>query len=255
MGIEIKEKQNKDLQGDINKEYCQHCGELKGYWCEEEKQWIEITKHRLCNKINKFNNLSILEEKYRKDTFERAETKSNIETNFLTDFQTYCENFQQAKAEGIGIFLTGQAGTGKTFYTHCIINEIEKKGNTVLAFNISKFLSEIKAEGFDEKERAILSAVKEADLIVIDDIGNERLTDWSKERMFNLFNTIYMNRKPLVCSTNLNGEQLKNHFNIQGSTKILDRIMELCKVYKFTWNSRRKEIGETKFEKIWKKEV
>ena len=235
----------------MQKEYCEFCGEVKGYWDFEENIWIEILKHRTCRLINELQDISILEKNYQQDTFENSIVVEEKEKEYLADFVKYCQNFKIALKEGIGMIFSGNAGTGKTYYTHCIINELKKNKYSVLSFNISKYLIEIKTEGFETKEKEILEAINKADLIVIDDIGNEKFTDWSKERMFNLFNTIYMNRKSLLCSTNLSGEQLKEHFSIYGSEKILDRILELCKPYKFDWKSRRAKNGQANFKKIW----
>lgn len=233
-------------------EYCQYCGEIKGYWNDEQSMWVEIEKHKTCKKINDFSSISILEKSYKNDTFENSKPQSLKESEYMLDFQVFCENFNFAKEEGIGILMTGLPGTGKTFYSHCIINELQKRKYTVLSFNLSNYLSEIKTEGFDAKEREILEAIKKVDLVVIDDIGNEKMTDWTRPIMFNLFNTIYMNKKSLLCSTNLTGERFKAHFDIQNSDKILDRIVQMCKPYKFDWKSKRAAKGKENFEKIWK---
>lgn len=69
--------------------------------------------------------------------------------------------------------------------------------------------------------------------------------------MFNLFNTIYLHKKSCIVTTNYNASELGKHLTINGSNKILDRLLELCKPFKFDWESRRKAIGQEKFKDIF----
>ena len=168
-----------------------------------------------------------------------------IRINPMTDTQA---DFFDAWEEDLHFFLYGSAGTGKTFYSNCISNELKSKGFTVLSFNISGYMQELKKEF---KEEQLLESIKSVDLVIIDDVGSEVLSDFTKEKMFNLFNTIYLEKKPCIVTTNNNAKELEEHFKINGSGKILDRLLELCKPFKFDWKSRRQEIGKNKFEEIF----
>lgn len=248
----IKEKNKKKY--DISR--CEVCGEPSRVLIEDEKSihgifyYIDNKKHSTCLKIRKYENLSIFDKNHKENIFKNSKTKNEKEKHYLESFKNYCKNFEKAKENGVGLLLTGNAGTGKTFYSNCIANELKYNSYTVLSFNISSYLQEIR-KGFDEKERELLEAIKDVDLIIIDDVGSEVLTEWAKEKMFNLFNQIYLLKKSCIITTNNNAKELEKHFEINGSGKILDRLLELCKPFKFDWESRRLEIGREKFKDIF----
>jgi len=231
-------------------EYCKYCGNEKAYYDTTEEAWIEIDIHKKCKKIAEFEKLSIFDKSSASNTFEIAEACCELEKLYIENFKKYCRNFQTAKNEGVGMFFTGNAGTGKTFYSNCISNELKKNRNTVLSFNLTGYFSELR-QGFDEKEKKILDAIKTVDIVIIDDIGNEKLTEWTKEKLFNLVNSIYLHRKPVIFSSNLTGNKLKEHFDMNGSDKIVDRLLELCKGFSFSWESRRVKKGKEKFAKVF----
>ena len=89
------------------------------------------------------------------------------------------------------------------------------------------------------------------DLIILDDVGNERLTEWSMEHLYNLFNFIYTNKKPLIINTNLSLFELEEFLTIKKSNKLTDRISELCKIFHFDWESRRSELNKEIFKELF----
>ena len=56
--------------------------------------------------------------------FENAKILSSEEKEFKKSFERYCENFEMIKKKGLGIVMIGNPGTGKTFYTNCIMNAL-----------------------------------------------------------------------------------------------------------------------------------
>ena len=235
---------------------CKYCGKPKTVtlkinnwdYTDEKVYAIDSEKHKHCDKILKYEKLSIFDKNYKQNTFENSIPKDEKEKSYLESFKRYCENFEKAKENGVGLLLTGNAGTGKTFYSNCISNELKSKGFTVLSFNISGYMQELKKEF---KEEQLLESIKAVDLIIVDDVGSEVLSEFTKEKMFNLFNTIYLEKKSCIVTTNNNAKELAEHFKLNGSEKILDRLLELCKPFKFDWKSRRQEIGQEKFKDIF----
>lgn len=235
--------------------YCEHCGKPEQYLTE--KGTLEMTDHRKCRRIAKFKRLSITSKYTDGNKFEKAEINNDKEKKYFEIYKKYVEHFELAKAEGVGFLLLGSSGTGKTFAADCIANELTKRGYAVLSFTISGYLNEVK-NSFDKKnpvndvERNLLKAVEEADLTIIDDVGSEKISEgWGAETMFNLFNTIYNNKKAVIVTSNLSASELARHLTVNGSNKIADRITELCKPLVYDWESRRAGIGKDKFKKIF----
>lgn len=234
--------------------FCEHCGKPEHY-IDENGELIGVN-HTKCRRIAKFKHLSITSKFFDENKFENAVIESEKEETFFQHFRKYVENFDMAKQEGIGFLLVGNPGTGKTFAANCMANELTKKGYAVLSFNISGYLGEIK-KGFDKNspindiENKLLNAVIDADLIVIDDIGSEKLSEWGEERMFNLFDKIYNYKKAVVITSNLRGGELSKHLSVNKSTKISDRVTEMCKILIYDFKSKRAEIGKEKFDKLF----
>lgn len=233
---------------------CEHCGKPEHY-IDKDGELVGVN-HMKCRRIAKFKHLSITSKFFDDNKFENAIVETEKEKTFFQSFKKYVENFETAKREGIGFLLVGNPGTGKTFSANCITNELIKKGYAVLSFNLSGYLSEIK-KGFvknspiNDIENKLLGAVTEADLIVIDDVGSEKLSEWGEERMFNLFDKIYNHKKAIIVTSNLNGGELSRHLSVNGSSKISDRVTELCKTLIYDFKSKRAEIGKQKFDKLF----
>lgn len=230
---------------------CNICNGIDSVYVDDEDTFYQVKNHSSCHRIRKYEKLSIFDKDSEKNTFKNSVSKNKKEDDFVEKFIKYCSNFEKAKENGVGLLLTGNAGTGKTFYSNCIANDLKSKGFTVLSFNLTNYLNELRNFEDNNREKELLGAIKDVDFIVVDDVGNEKLTDWGKEKMFGLFNEIYMNKKSCVITTNLNKNQLEKHFLINDSNKIIDRIMELCKAFIFDWESRRTEIGKEKFKDIF----
>lgn len=231
---------------------CEKCGGIllyrnedgvdKGVFCECQQ------KERIEKRINKYRNMSITDRNNSQDTFERAKTGSKAEDEIYLKFKKYAESFHMAKQDNIGLMLVGGAGTGKTYVANCISNKIMEKGYSVLSFNLSRYLMAIR-ENFPEEEK-LLNAAKTVDLLFIDDVGSEKLTDWGLEKVFNLIDMRYRASLPIMITTNLKLSDLKRHLNFNESDKIVDRMIEMTKVFQFDWDSKRKEKSKNK-ESFW----
>ena len=203
--------------------------------------------------IQKYMGLSRLTEQDWYKRFENAEVKTPEEIEFKKSFEKYCKNFETIKQKGLGILMSGNPGTGKTYYTTCIMNALNQK-YLVYKTTLSDLLEEIRKsyKSFEnENDDFLFSRLSKAELIIFDDLGNEFLSDWGKEKMFMILNFIYENNKPLIINTNLDAKQLSSFFNINGSDKLLDRIRSKCKTYIFSWESRRKDLYKKDFEELY----
>lgn len=198
--------------------------------------------------IKKYKSISMKIDGKEMETFENSKPKNTKSKSYMNSFINYCKNFEILKHKGLGIAMSGNAGTGKTYYSSCIENELNNKYK-VYRMSLSHYLQQMR-EDFDELY--YLKLVKESDLVIIEDFGNEYLTEWGKEKVVNLLFEIYNNRISLIFSTNLDFKsQLKAFLDVKGSDKLLDRIKERCKPYNFDWGSERTEIYKEDFEKYY----
>ncbi len=84
-------------------------------------------------------------------------------------------------------------------------------------------------------------------LLVIDDFGMERGTEYALEQIYNIIDSRYRSQKPLIITTNLTLTELKNSQDT-AHARIYDRLLELCTPIACTGPSMRKNIGQAKIE-------
>lgn len=213
------------------------------YECSCEKQ-AKIEK-----KLNKFKELSINDRNSGEDKFKNAVVKTAEERILYKKIQNYVQNFDEILKINDGLFFIGKCGTGKTFLANCICNYLAEHNHTVLSFNLSSYLRALREDFNSENE--FLKAAKEVDMLFIDDLGSEKLSEeWGKEKVFSLIDTRYRAGKPIVITSNLDKEELKEFLEYKKSNKILDRIREMTKVFYFTWQSKRKQKDKAFWEEI-----
>ena len=97
----------------------------------------------------------------------------------------------------------------------------------------------------------ILDIIDQADLLVIDDLGAENLTNWGKATLYKVIDRRYQKNKMLFITTNLTPEELRGKLiQEDGISRIYDRIIGLCTPYRVIGESRRRKEGMTKFEAL-----
>ena len=205
--------------------------------------------------IGKYYNLSNIIPGLHKRTFENSNTKSKKEKEHKESFERYCENFEDIKIKGLGIIMLGNAGNGKTFYSDCIFNNLLSKGYVVYRTTISSLFQRFK-DTYNPNSKVnikdLIKELKECDLIVLDDLGSENISEnWGEENVYNLLDFLTTNNISLILSSNLSLEDLKNHLSVKKDGKLLDRIREKCKLFVFDWESRRGETYKKEFEELY----
>lgn len=146
----------------------------------------------------------------------------------------YAKRFDLMAAVNAGMLLYGPVGTGKSFFACCIANELLDKGIAVCVTNLPRLL----ARKPDEIQRAI-DGMSRYKLLVLDDLGAERSSEFVAEQVFNLIDSRYRSGKPMIVTTNLTVQDLQKAADMQYK-RIYDRILEMCPVrMKIGGESRR----------------
>ena len=156
--------------------------------------------------------------------------------------RNYVENFKTFKESGKGLIFYGSVGTGKTYVAAAIANALVDKSIPVLVTNFARIANKLQ-ESFDGRQ-AYLDDLNKFDLIVIDDLATERKTEYMQEIVFNVVDARYRSGLPMIITTNLGIETLKNPTSVS-DTRIFDRILEKCFPIEVKGKShRRKKIKE-----------
>lgn len=149
----------------------------------------------------------------------------------------YAENFDKMLRDGKGILYFGDVGRGKSFAAACIANALIDKGYPCLMTNFSRLVNTI--SGLYEKQEYIDSLNKYA-LLVIDDLATERDTAYMNEIVYNVIDSRYRSGLPLIITTNLTGDELKNPSEVS-KERVFSRLLEMCIPIEVKGIDRRKE--------------
>lgn len=188
--------------------------------------------------IEKFRKEGITDSNYLKYTFDFDDNK-NPEISRVC--KKYADEFSEMYKLGLGLIFCGQVGTGKTFYAGCIANAVISQARSVLMTNIPSLITKL---GFNQEEKNyILNKISSVSLLVIDDLGVERDTPYSLEKVYEIIDTRYRAGKPLIITTNLKYKDMKN-CEAAGYKRIYDRILQMCHPIAVIGDSRRKEKAE-----------
>jgi DNA replication protein DnaC len=117
------------------------------------------------------------------------------------------------------LILSGPTGSGKTSMAYAIGKEIYLLGHKVKIWQSAELFDEMRGT---DQSRDVLDSVKNADLLILDDLGSERKTDWVEERLFLIIDHRWQWKLPVIVTTNLTAEQLPDKV----SERIISRLMD-----------------------------
>ena len=229
----------KDAQGnvltDIGLLYCGRCHKpkqirlfssvmgIKEPYClcdceqtKEDREREDII--RRSREIDVRHNLSQADSLMLSNTFNADKYPDSQLSKLAHDFVRRWREFY--RANGVGLYIYGGVGVGKTFYASCIANEIAKVyGGTVKALSITMVLNEL----FSTEEKAqYITRLVNHDLLIIDDLGTERRTGYTTEQVFSIIDERYKTKKPLIITSNVPYSALSQNERIDS------RIIEMC---------------------------
>lgn len=174
----------------------------------------------------------------------------------LGTLQKYNSNILDRVRLGQGLYLYGGTGSGKTTAISAIamsyiveaskdaLRTGSKSKQFVLFLNIPSMLEGIK-RGFDDPGVAnwwsqTIATAKKVPMLVIDDIGSEKPSDWARERLTELIGERYDNERCTLFTSNLTLGELKEHIDPIG--RITSRIKGMSVPIEYRGRDRRNII-------------
>ncbi|WKY45633.1 ATP-binding protein [Eubacteriaceae bacterium ES2] len=205
---------------------------------EQKKQ--ELKKQKCY--IERLTVQGIQDKALRSASFEKADGSNQKN---MQRAQSYVQKFREDfYPQGSGLLFWGDTGRGKTYTAACIANALIDKGIPVLKTDFSTISNQLYAA---QDKNATLASFNRYDLLVIDDLGVERKSDYMLENMFIIIDQCYKNNKPMIITTNITLQMLGNPTSIVQS-RLYDRILEKCIPLFFDGPNRRDEKRTRNFE-------
>ncbi len=214
---------------------CKQAGSLGKYLkCEKYERYLDMEYKRRC--IEKLLGQSGLGKRFAQRRFETfqvtAETKPAYDA-----CMAFCDNFSE---DWKGIRLVGNYGCGKTHLTAAIIHRLAERGIGGIFVVVPELLRAIR-RGFNqanEDSDRLVKLTEEAPLLVLDDLGAEKPSDWVREQLYVIINRRYENMLPTIITTNCSMQELVDRVG----QRTVSRIIEMTTPYKITASDYRLRV-------------
>lgn len=222
----IKNKNAKDYLAEDGLWHCGKCGTAKQFRlperflkmdmpeivgcccvCQSTKEKRENAKQQLASVIRQNEEIPNIPEHYLLVDIAAVESSEarRIGRNYIKNFE---------KLGKIELLLYGDVGTGKTFLAACIANALLNQGVSVKWLTFMQIVE--RSCFYSESEYAeYIQSITAPDLLVIDDLGAERGTDFALERVHSLVDTRISANKPMIVTTNIDITDMGNCANLK----------------------------------------
>jgi DNA replication protein DnaC len=173
----------------------------------------------------------------------------------LEKAMAFCAGYPHLGAdEGLGLLFSGDNGVGKTHLAVGVLRElVETKGARGQFWDFHELIREIKSSYDPETkttELMVLEPVVEADVLLLDDLGAWKMTDWMNDTLFYILNSRYMAKRPTLITTNyqdVTREQAlaadplrRREFLVERiGQRLRSRLMEMCLVVRLEGSDHR----------------
>lgn len=222
-----------------------NCKDAQKYWNEydmkklqmlEEEKKIQMMQE-FANKVDKIIKNSKMSKRNLNYKFDNFEVNSNNKKVYQS-LKNYSEKLVN-EVERKGLILVGNNGVGKTHLACSIANELIKNGIPIIYGTLINLLAELK-NTYDVynniSEMKIIKLYEKVDLLIIDDLGKEKPSEWGLEKLFTIINSRYENNLPVIITTNYNQNSLIDRLSINGEIEtaksIISRLYEMCYLVK-----------------------
>ncbi len=159
----------------------------------------------------------------------------------------YVEHWDTMRAENIGYLLWGGVGTGKSYFAGCIANALMEQEIAVRMTNFALILNDLTAS-FEGRNDYIAQLCR-AMLLIIDDFGMERGTEYGLEQVYNVIDSRYRSRKPLIVTTTIPLHDLQHPVDT-AHARIYGRLLEMCAPIRFSGENFRKITAQDKLARL-----
>ena len=148
----------------------------------------------------------------------------------------YMSTISQRLDDGKGLFLCGKSGAGKSYAAICFANAAMDR---MFQTYFKEQWQITRLSQFDDKDKYELSKLESAAFLIIDDFNPDKLNDYGREVIFNLFDARIKRGLPTIFTSNATKNSIENPVN-QVDKRITDRIIQSCHIIEDSTNNYRR---------------
>ena len=155
-----------------------------------------------------------------------------------------------------GLLLSGPVGVGKTHLAVSILKGLAERGFSCLFYEFGTLLKEIQDSynpNTKTSELSILRPVLEAEVLVLDELGASKPTDWVRDTMAHIINTRYNDRRLTVFTTNYPDERSNDReetLEDRIGTRLRSRLFEMCRTVRVSGDDYRRMVNRNNSAKL-----
>ena len=189
----------------------------------QEKREQERKHQEFLDMVAKNRSVGLPDPELRRHTFENDLGYNPKQIDMA---KRYVQHWEEFKKDSTGLLLWGNVGTGKSFIAGCIANALLDKGVPVIMTNFARLLNKL-TDMYSGDRNAYIDSLKRYPLMIIDDLGVERNSEFAREQVFSVIDSRYRSELPMIVTTNLTLEELQHPEDLSRS-RIYDRVLERC---------------------------
>ena len=186
---------------------------------EDELRAAEELKRK--REIESKFSISALGERFESSTFDSFKDREGASEAFKRCLD-YCDNFDAYKE--VSLVIWGDPGNGKSHLAAAIAKTLKTQGKTTVFQTVAELLERIRNtfnSNNRETEKIILSALYDCDLLILDDIGAEKISDWVLDVIFRIVDGRYRKMRPILYTSNFKPVDLKDRVG----PRVYDRLL------------------------------
>lgn len=149
----------------------------------------------------------------------------------------YANNDNLFRSRRNSMIIYGGVGSGKTHLAAAIANVMIDRGIPALFGTFSEHLEHIREEFDHTGEKKYFAMMKSTPMLVLDDLGKERRTEWTQHILFDVVNYRYEHLLPMVVTTNMDFDALGGYVG----NAIFSRLYEMSGGVKTTGDDHRRK--------------
>lgn len=210
---------------------CEDRGSIDGRVCDCYRL---LLKQLACDDLNRRSPLSLSDFSSFSLSYYPQEHLKKMKNIF-----NYCKDYAESFTPlSDSIIMMGKTGLGKTHLALAIANEVIKNGMGVIYISAPDLVTALEEYQFNRDsagEEITPQILSDCDLLIIDDLGTEFVTNFSRGAIYNVFNSRISKGRPTIMSTNLMLAQLEKNY----TDRFVSRVTGYCRRLNFEGNDIR----------------